>query len=333
MTKHLTPEPIMRMMNGIWLSQTLTASIELGVFTRIAEGLNSIEKIAESINAERRPIEALLNACVALDLLEKDNDTYKNTELSDTFLVKGQQRYYGDYIEMISKRSFVTWRTLKNSILANYPQEETLEKAFQRDPDFVILYTKAMHNIAVAPASKLATMVDFSSHTRVLDLGGGSGTYSIMLAKKYPQIQAIVFDFPPVCRVAQEYIQKFGVTSQVTTMGGNFFETKLPTDNDVVILGQVLHSYSLDDCRKIVEISKQALVKDGTIAIVDLLLNNDKTGPLYPALFALEMIVESKAGNAYSFQEVSGLLGEMGFQDIDTKPMVGPISLVTARKA
>lgn len=332
MEKPITPDPIMRMMNGLWLTQTLTVSVELEIYTKIAKGMNTIEKIAESLNAEHRPIEALLNACVALELLEKDKNIYKNTKVSDTFLVKGRPTYYGDFVEMLSKRSFNTWKTLKESILANYPNEETLEEAFQRDPDFGVLFTKAMHNNAVAPASNLTSLIDFSPYKKVLDLGGGSGIYSIMLAKKYPQIEAIVFDFLSVCTIAQGYIENFGVTSQVRTMGGDFFKTELPKDVDVVVLGQVLHSYSLEECKKIIDISNQVLIKGGLIIIIDFYLNNDKTGPLYPALFALNMIAGSKAGNAYTFNEVSDLLKVANFRDIEIKPLTGPSSLIMAKK-
>lgn len=332
MEKPITPDPIMRMVNGLWLSQTLTVSVELEIYSKIANGMDTIEKIAKSLNAEHRPIEALLNACVALELLEKENKIYKNTKISNTFLVKNKPKYYGDFIVMLSERSFITWKTLKESILANYPQEETLEEAFQRDPDFGFLFTKAMHNNAVAPASKLASLIDFTPYKRVLDLGGGSGIYPIMLAKKYPNIKAIVFDFPSVCAVAQEYIEKFGVTSQVSTMGGNFFKTELPKDFDVIILAHILHGYSPEECKKIIEISNQALVKGGLIIIIDFYLNNDKTSPLYPALFALNMIVGSKAGKAYTFNEVTDLLKAASFHDIEIKPLTGPISLIMARK-
>ena len=84
MEKPITPEPILRMMNGLWLSQTLSVSVELEIYTKIAKGMNTIEKIAESLNVECRPIEALVNACVALGLLEKEDNIYNNTELSNT---------------------------------------------------------------------------------------------------------------------------------------------------------------------------------------------------------------------------------------------------------
>lgn len=332
MTKPVTPEPILRMLNGIWLSQTLAVSVELEIFTKIDKGINTIQSMAESLHTAERPMEALLNACLVLELLKRQDGVYSNTELADTFLVRGKPKYYGDFVEMLSKRSFITWRTLKESILANYPQEETLDEAFQRDPSFAVLFTKAMHNNAIAPALMLPTLFDFSKCKQILDLGGGSGIYSIMLAKKYPNLNAIVIDFPTVCEVAQEYIQKFAVSSQVSTLSGNFFKIDLPKNVDVVILGQILHSYSVLECKRIIELSRNALVPGGLIIITDFYLNNDKKGPLYPALFALNMIVGSKAGNAYSLGEVTELLHNAGFQNVENKHLLGPISLLSARK-
>ena len=98
----ITPEPIMRMANGLWFSQTLSAAVELELFTKIAKGINTVKAMAASLATDRRPIEALLNACVALELLAKDDQVYRNTELSDTFLVQGRPNYCGDSVIMLT---------------------------------------------------------------------------------------------------------------------------------------------------------------------------------------------------------------------------------------
>lgn len=333
MNDRITPEPLLRMLTGLWVSQTLTASVELEVYTKVAAGINTVERMADSLGTERRPVEALMNACVALQLLGKQDDLFKNTPLSGTYLVEGGPNYYGDFVKMLSERSLSTWSTLKQSVLENAPQEPTLYELFSRDSEFAVLFTRAMHSNAVAAASKLAELVDLSGYRKVLDLGGGSGIYSIMFVKKYPHLEAIVLDFPPVCQVAREYIERSGVSSQVTTMSGDFFVTPLPRDVDMVLLAQVLHSYPLEDCRRIVELARDTMGPGGLIAVVEFLLNDDRTGPLFSALFALNMVVGSERGNGYTGQELCRLLEGGGFDDVKAMPLAGPMSLLTGTRA
>jgi 3-hydroxy-5-methyl-1-naphthoate 3-O-methyltransferase len=332
MAESITPEPLLQMMNGLWLAQTLAVSVELEIYDKVADGMNTIDKIAISLNTTHRPIGALLNACVAMGLLEKTEGTYKNSELASSFLIKDASGYYGDFIKMISTRSFVTWKALKESILTNSPQEGTLGEAFLHDPQFAILFTKAMHNNSVGPAAVLASLVDLSRHRRVLDLGGGSGIYSIMLAKQNPHIEAVVFDFPMVCEVTNEYIQQFNASSQVSTLEGNFLEDKIPKDFDVVILSQILHGYSPEECGRILGLAKQAMKSKGLLIVNEFCMDDDKTGPLFPALFALNMVVGSKGGNSYSSEELHQMLETNGFHEIRTRRLLGPMSLITAEK-
>ena len=100
MVKPMTPEPILRMLNGLWITQTLAVAVDLDVFTLVSNDANTLEKIADSLHTSARPIEMLLNALVSLDLLEKQGSNYHNTQLSETFLVKGKSNYYGDFVLM-----------------------------------------------------------------------------------------------------------------------------------------------------------------------------------------------------------------------------------------
>jgi len=226
----------------------------------------------------------------------------------------------------------MTWSTLKESILTNESQSESLEEKFQTDPDFSILFTKAMNNNAIATASMLVSKIDFSKTKKLLDLGGGSGIYSILIAKSNPHIEAIVYDFPSVCEVAQEFINKYKVNSQVCVMSGNLFKDELQNEMTDILIAQVLHSYSLEECKKILEIAYEVLTDNGRILIVDFFLNNDKISPLYSTLFSLNMLVGSKGGNSYYYREISKLLTDADFADINIIDLPGPSSLISAIK-
>ena len=327
----ITPEPIMKIVSGAWLTQTLYVAVDLEIFTKIAEGENTIEKIAHDLNIEKRPAEMLLNACVALDLLVKNGGEYGNTPIADKFLVKEKPNYYGDMVELFGIRDFNDWMNLKQAILTNSPIKNNLSKRME-DIEHAKQFTKAMHNNSVGPATVLSKKFDFSNFTSLLDLGGGSGAYPIILTKQYPNLNAIVFDVPNVCSVAEEYIKKERAEAKVSTIAGDFFKDEFPKGHDVVLLSQILHSWGIEENKILLSKVYDYLPKKGAIIINEFLLNDDKTGPLFPALFTLNMLISSEKGNSYTEREIKDWLKDTGFKHLETIKLTGPITSIIAKK-
>jgi len=331
MEKKLTPEPIMRIMNGAWLAQILHTAVDLEVFTKIEEEENTVGKIANALSIEKRPAEMLLNACVASELLIKKGGEYKNTLLAEQFLVKDKPGYYGDMVLMLGSKESESWKNLKQAVLNNSPTSSMLRERMKDEED-ARSFIKAMHNNAVGPATVLSKKFDFSGFKKLLDLGGGSGAYPIILTKEYPNLTATVFDFPNVCSVANEYIEKADAKSRAGTFVGDFFKDEFPKDYDAVLLSQILHSFSAEENKTLLKKVYDYLPKNGVIIINEFLLNEEKTGPLFPALFALTMLTSSEKGNSYTGEEIKDWLKDAGFEDLETIKLTGPVSAVIGRK-
>jgi len=327
--KKITPEPIMNIMWGRWAFSVLYTSVELEIYTKVSQGINTIKKISKELNIKEEGIKRLLNACVALKLLNKNEEIYSNASESNQFLVKEKPSYYGDMIIMHGKRNSL--EHLKDFILNESQNREVLKERMQ-DTEQAKIFTRAMHNNAVGPAMILSKKFDFSKHKRILDLGGGSGAYSITLTKEYPNLVAIVFDLENVCEVAKEYIEKTNSKDKVKTIVGDFFKDNFPKEIDIVLLSQILHSWSIEKNQELLKKAYNALPKDGIVIINDFLLNEDKTSPLYPTLFALNMFTRSKEGNAYTESEVKDMLKNAGFKHLETIHLTGPVSSIIARK-
>jgi len=328
----VTPAPILNLLTGLWESQTLYAGVELRLFTLIEKGANTVEELAETAGLPERSMEMLANALVALNLLTKQGTKYFNTEVSSEFLVEGKIKYYGDFVLMNSRRTYDTWGTIVDCVRTNASQRDGIVARFRKDEDFAHLFTRAMHNNAIAPARALVSAVDFSMSRAILDMGGGSGAYSILLAKANPHLEAVVFDLPPVCDVADEYIQRLQVADQVTTLRGDFLVDELPSPFDDVILAQILHSYAPDDCVTILGKAAACLNNGGRLLIIDFFLENEKTSPVYCALFSLNMLVGSPGGSAYSISETEDMLGKAGCGVEKVVDIPGPSRLVIAKK-
>jgi len=327
--EEITPEPIMNIMWGRWAFSVLYTSVELEIYTKISQGINTSKQIADKLNSKEEGVKRLLNACVALKLLIKDKETYANSPESNQFLVKDRPAYYGDMIIMNGKRNSLN--NLKDAILTGSPTKESLKKRMENIEQAKI-FTRAMHNNAVGPAIALSKKFDFSKYKKLLDLGGGSGAFSITLTKQYPNLTAIVFDLEKVCEVAKEYIEKTNSKDKVKTIVGDFFSDKFPKDIDIVLLSQIMHSWSIEENKKLLKKVYDSLPKEGAVIINEFLLDEDKTGPLYPTLFALNMFVQSAGGNSYTKSEVKNMLKEVGFHYLETIHLTGPITSIIAKK-
>jgi ubiquinone/menaquinone biosynthesis C-methylase UbiE len=330
MEEKITPEPIMKIMWGKWSSRALHTAVDLEIFTKISEGANTIEKVSNELNIEKRPAEILLNACTALNLLTKEGEEYKNTQEAEKFLVKGKPSYYGDMVLMLGS-GFENWENLKQVILTNSPSSEKGLAKRMEDPKQAEIFTKAMHNNAVGPAMLLSKKFDFSRFKKLLDLGGGSGAFSIILTKEYTNLEATVFELPNVCKVAERYIQE-AKAERVKTFSGNFLKDEFPENHDIVLLSQIIHSWGAEENKTLLKKVYESLPKEGVIIINEFLLNKDKTGPLFPALFALNMLNGSENGNAYTAEEIKSWLEETGFQYLETIKLTGPISSIISKK-
>lgn len=322
--KKLTPEPIREIAQGLWESRILSAAYELEIFTKISQGYNTVGKLASVLKIEKRPAEMLANACVALGILTKEKNRYHNTPLSEQFLVKGKPSYYGDFLFMFGGDwSYQDWGKLTEAILENKPMGQVIKER-AKDLKKAKIFTKAMHNNALSPARALAKKVDFSSFKRLLDLGGGSGAYGIVLVKKYPNLRVTVFELPKVCRLADKFIKEARAEDRIETKIGDFFKDELPEGFDVVLLSQILHSFGPAKNQQLLKKVYQILPKRGMVIVNDFLLDEQKTGPKWATLFALNMLLQSKKGNSYTEAEIKSWLRETGFSKFKTVPLTGP---------
>lgn len=325
----ITPEPIMKMMTGRWVEQTLYVAVDLELFTKISQGKSTIEDISNELGIEKRPIEMLLNVCIALNLLEKENNTYKNTQISEQFLVKSKPTYYGDMVLLLGS-GFENWTNLKEAVLTNKSVSEGLEKRME-DPKKAEIFTKAMHNNAVGPAMILSKKFDFSKFKKLLDLGGGSGAFSIILTKEYSNLEATVFELPNVCKVAEKFIKE-ATAEKVKTFSGDFLTDDFPEGNDIALFSQIFHSQGVEKSKTLLKKVYKSLPEKGVVIINEFLLNKDKTGPLFPSLFALNMLISSENGNTYTEEEIKSWLKDVGFEYLETIKLTGPISSIIAKK-
>ena len=302
--------PINRAMGGWQPARVLMAANHLDFFTTIGEDALTAEEVASRCNTHPRSTRMLLNACVALDILEKEGKLYRNSPEALQFLVRGKPTFQGDGIAH-QEDLWEPWGKLHEAVRTNRPatQRPSGDRGAEVHRNFIL----AMHNRAMFSAQALAETLDLSGRRQLFDAGGGPGTYTIFLLKRYPGLKAIVFDLPQTVDIAKEIIAEFGFADRVVTRAGDYFRDDFGRGNDVVLLSAILHSMSPERSRGLFLKAYDSLVPGGLVVVHEALVSDDGTSPMRAVLFSLNMLVNTDGGQSYSGEEIMRLMTEAGF--------------------
>jgi 3-hydroxy-5-methyl-1-naphthoate 3-O-methyltransferase len=313
----IDPAPILQLVTAYWGSMTLFAANEVGLFTALSRGPKDAAALAAELKAEERPLRLLLQGAAGLGLLTHQDGLFANTALADTYLVEGRPAFLGNAIRY-GADNYALWGALPTVVRTGKPgvgAEDYLGADREKTRNFVW----GMHNRALGVARGIVNFIDVAPGTTLLDLGGGPGTYAVLLAQKISGLRAIV---------------SFGLGDRVKVQAGDFTTDAYPPQVGAALLSGILHREAETACRTILRKVWGALEPGGTAIIGDVMLNADKVSPVFSTLFALHMLVSSERGGAHAKDEQCRWLTEAGFVDVQLRdlPPPGVHTLITARK-
>jgi SAM-dependent methyltransferase len=306
------PGTLLETSGGYWKTCALHAAVQLDVFTVIEDQRLSAEAAAEKLQADPRALAMLLNALTAMNLLVKSGDCYANTPEARTFLSKSSPGYIG-YIIKHHHHLVASWSQLDQAVLSGKPVRT---RATHSSDDARESFLMGMFNMAMMMAPRIVPKIDLSSRRSFLDLGGGPGTYAIQFCLKNKELQAVVFDLPTTRPFAETTIGRFGLSDKIRFQAGSYLEDPVEGRYDVAWLSHILHGEGPEDCQRIIQKAVSALSPGGMILIHEFILNNEMSGPLFPALFSLNMLLGTSSGQAYSEQQLGDMLSGAGVRNI-----------------
>lgn len=308
-----SPEQIIEMAAGYQKSRIILTAFELEIFTAIGDGALTSFEIAERINAKPRSTERLLNALCALGFIEKKEGRYSNSMVSARYLVKGSKEYLSRIGHMIGL--YASWGTLTGAVKAGASVH-----AREHDPVSLSHFIEAMHYRAKKTAGELVSHIDLSGVKTVLDVGGGSGVYSMAFVKAKPGLKAVVFDLADVTALARTYIAESGLSGSISTMDGDYNSDSFGAGYDLVFMSAIVHINSYDENVALMKRARQSLAKGGRIVIQDHIMDEDRTSPARGAIFALNMLVNTRGGDTYTEREMREWLEKAGCTSIERIP-------------
>ena len=311
---------MLQLSGSYWKTCTLHAAVKLELFTAIGEKGCTVPELAQRLNLDERALAMLLNALTAMELLTKENNLFSNTQSSLDFLCKDSPKYIG-FMIMHHYNLVESWNNLAQAVETGMPVRKQSTFADDETREHFLM---GMFNNAMGIAPGLADKIDMSQSRRLLDLGGGPGTYAIHFCLKNPQLSAVIFDLPTSKPFAMKTVEKFGVSDRIEFVGGAYPGDPIPQGFDVAWLSHILHGESPEDCQKVIDAAVQALDPGGRLFIHDFILNDSMDGPLFPALFSLNMLLGTPGGQSYSETQLSHMMKKAGLSAIQRLDFRGP---------
>jgi SAM-dependent methyltransferase len=324
------PTRIVQMASAFYDSCVLFAASDLGVFARLAARDEAdVPTLAAELDLDERAARLLLDACVALDLLEKDGALYRNTPEARAFLVPGSP---GDLSGAIryNRDVYEAWGRLARFARTGEPVERP-ELHLGEDEDRTRAFVMAMHGRAQGIGRAAVPMLELQGCRRLLDVGGGPGTYSVMLAECHPELECTVLDLPPVVDVASDLIEQSPAAERVHTLPGDYHRTEFPAGQDAVIFFGVLHQEPAEEIARLMARAHDALKPGGQVYVMDMMTRADHSAPKFSALFAVNMALTTEHGWVFSDEELRGWVEDAGFNGFSVQPLPAPMPHWLAR--
>ena len=311
-TKWTVPD-LLQLSGGYWATCALHAGVKLDLFSALDRTLRTAEEVVQLRNIDPRGTAMLLDALTSLGFLEKLGTAYTLTPFSSEFLSRASERYMG-HIIMHHHHLMSGWVHLHEAVQSGGPICERVSHG--NDESVRASFLMGMFNLASLLAPRIAQALDLSGSIRLLDLGGGPGTYAIHFCKVNPELSAVVYDLPTTRKFAEETIARFDLSSRIAFTPGDYHADPVPTGFDVAWLSHILHADGPEACAALLRKAVAALNPGGVLMVQEFILNDSKDGPQFPALFSLNMLLGTDAGQSYSQGELSVMLTEAGLTDV-----------------
>ncbi|MBH8552312.1 methyltransferase [Nostocaceae cyanobacterium CENA357] len=312
---------------------TFLVAYDLKLFPFLAEKPRTLTEVCEVLKIHERPAKALLSMNASLGLLQVKDDFYSLTSFAEDYLLESSSTYLGDFLDVtVATASMYSFENIKQAVLSNSSQIYSGEKLFQtheKQADLARTFTNAIHSRNLGAAQVWPEVIDLSAHKLLLDIGGGSGVHAIHATLKWANLQALIIDLAPICEVAQEFVERYGLQNRIKTQVTDMWNQPFPTA-DIHFYSDIYHDWPLEKGHFLTQKSFDSLETGGRIIIHEMLYHDQKINSAVAA-YDIAMLLWTE-GQQYSADELSTMLMDVGFIDVEVKPTFGYWSIVTGYK-
>lgn len=325
----ITPQGLMRMHLAMAPARVLSCALQLDLFSRLAEGLDTVPALAQASAASERGTRMLLDALCALGLATKSDGRYRPTAEARTYLDRASSDYLGALME--TDDLWNAWTKLADAVRTGRPVW-TVERQERAEQFFPILI-RTLHVLNREPARRLAKALEAGRKhpgLSVLDVACGSAVWSIAIAESDPTAHVTAHDFPGILHETRNFVLRHGLADRFDFLAGDLKEVDFGSDRyDLAILGNIVHSEGEHSSRDLFRRLHRALRAQGRLAIIDFVVDEDRTGPPPAVFFALNMLVNTECGDTYTLSEYRAWLHDAGFVSVQTADIGSQLGVIS----
>lgn len=325
----VTPDRIFQVASGFMAAKHLFVAHEVGLFEQLTRGPATLDELAQRVGIPRRTLRILADAMVALGFVEREGERYQNGLVAATFLSGRTPTDLRPVLRLFNHVTYPRWLKLEEAVRTGQPVFGEL--AFT--PEEQRLFSEGVAAVQAAPAQALPTTYDFRRHRRVLDLGGGTGSWLATVLREYTDLQATLFELPAAVAIARPYLAGTPVAGRITIVEGDIFTDPIPDGHDVVLIANVLHLFRPERNMALLRRTRERVPGGSRLLLVDFWTDPTHTQPLFAALMAGEFLLAAGEGDVYSEEEGREWLKASGWQALERKPLAGVVSVIVAETA
>ena len=334
--KQPVPDAILQLGLAFWGSKALLSAVELGLFTTLADGPLTGETLTAKLGLQPRGTTDWLDALVSLGMLRRTGGHYANSPATDLFLDRAKPTYLGGMLEMSGARLYPFWGSLTEGLRTGRPQNEAKTggdffAALYQDQGRLRQFLHAMTGLSMGAAAAIAEKFPWDRYHTVIDIGAAEGCVPAQLALRYPHLTGGGFDLPAAGAAFDDYVAACGLAGRLQFYPGDFFTDPLPSA-DVLVLGHILHDWSLEEKLTLLRKAYDALPDGGALIVYDSIIDDDRRANTFGLLMSVNMLIETQAGFDYTFADCRSWMADTGFRDSYTEPLSGPDSMVVGIK-
>jgi hypothetical protein len=337
MTQPPTPDAILQTGLAFWPAKTLLSAIELGVFTELAGGSETLEGLRTRLGLHPRSARDFFDTLVALGFLSRHDGRYANTAETDLFLDRRKPSYIGGILEMANGRLYRFWGDLTEGLKTGLPQNEIkhgmlgLFEGLYAEPARLKQFLEAMTGLSRGANIAIARNFPWASYRTYVDVGTAQGDLAAQIALANPHLTGQGFDLEAVGPIFTEYVAGLALSGRLTFAPGSFFTDPLPKA-DVVLMGHILHDWDLSEKKMLIVKAYEALPKGGALVVYESIIDNDRSKNAFGLMMSLNMLIETPGGFDYTGADCEGWMKDAGFTSTRTEALVGPDSMVVGIK-
>ena len=310
----------------------IESALKYRVFDLLDQSAKTVAQLAKESDASERGLTAVLDALVGLQLLGRAGENYTLTPESAAFLVSSKPSYQGSFFAHISTQLMPKWMQLPDVVRTGKPAAAVNDQ--KQGAEFFVAFVEALFPMSYAAAKTLGEHLGVAKAQgvfNVLDIAAGSGVWGIAVAQQSPNVRIHAVDWPQVLDVTESVARKHGVGDRLTKIPGDLLTVDFGKNHQLATLGHILHSEGRERSRQLLKKTFDALAPGGTIAVMEFVPNDDRTGPPVPLLFGVNMLINTESGDVFTFAEMSQWLRDVGFVNprLLQVPAVSPLVLAT----